>query len=179
MSVRDDLRRHRWAVGAIVVASWGWALAWPQGEVTLTSTSSHIYMADGWGVHGAFRKGKNLWRLERELPGVGGREGWFVDWQALALACALATLLCVVSSAWWISFRTPAPLGASPGSVAVGVLGLAIWPALLGIGPVVGAWRQLGSVGPQGVTALHPEWMLVGTLYLVSVIAVRLGRPAS
>jgi hypothetical protein len=212
--VRDALRRHRWAIAAIFVASWGWALAWPQGVVTSRSggagtmrtrfsdsytTSSYGYSTRGWGVSGVFQVGTSSVTVERftdgvktevpvaearaivleRVPDAFGREGWFVDWGSFALACWLGTLFSVVTSVWWVAFRRPVPAERSPGRVVAGVLGMAIWPTLLLSPAGWSIWRQLGSPKPQTLIVLDPELMIMATVYLVSVIAVRLGRPRS
>lgn len=209
--MRDALGRHRRAIAAIFVASWGWALLWPQGTVLGHSGGggfaspqtgerlgqSYRYETRGWGVNGVFLVGTNTWKVQRGRgdlatplppeearalieqhdPRAFGREGWFVDWRAFALACLLGTLYSVVSSIWWVGLRKPVPPGTAPARVLAGVLGMAIWPMFLAAPVAWSMWRRLGSPAPQTLTVIDPELSIMATVYLVSVIAVLLGRP--
>jgi hypothetical protein len=177
--VNDALRRHRWAIAAIFVASWGWALAWPHHDYTLIVTSSQRYEAHAWGSLGAIEVGKNRTRVGHlggdELAPLG-REGWFVDRGELAVECCLAMFLSVVSSIWWVAFRRPAAPGRSQRRAVAGVLAMAIWPTLVFVPAAWSIWRELGKPTPQTLIVLDPELMIAASVYLVSVIAVRLGR---
>lgn len=206
MSVRAAVRRHRWVVAAIFVASWGWALAWPQGrhsgprDVFFTDDGHKAtvdYATRGWGLHGVVLVGTYTWRLEwegfedlgplppaearaiieRSQPNAFGREGWFIDLDALGMACWAATLISVFSSTWWIALRRPLPPGMTRTTTAARLVKLAIWPTVLGTTIGLWLWNQLGRVAPPAVALLRPEWMLLGTLFVVSMGAVWLATP--